>query len=60
MKNKIKYFIPIYGMFKYFHDYFRAERRDTKDAEKALWMELYHHITGLIILLPPIIYLLQK
>jgi hypothetical protein len=60
MKTTAIHFIPIYGMFKYFNEYFKADKRDAKDAIQATWMEMYHFITGLLIALPPIIWLIQK
>lgn len=51
MKLKFKYFIPLAGFFKYFNEYYSAERRGTKESNQAMWMEMYHLLTGFIVVL---------
>ncbi len=51
MKLKFKYFIPLVGFFKYFKEYYSAERRGNEEATQATWMEMYHLLTGWIIVL---------
>jgi hypothetical protein len=39
---KASHFIPIYGSFIYFKEYFGADRRDIDEAVQASWMMIYH------------------
>ena len=49
MKPILIEWIPVYGMFKYFNRYFKAEKRGFNEANTAQWFQLYHMATGLII-----------
>ncbi len=60
MKPVLIEWIPIYGMFKYFKRYFKTEKRDFSESIIAQWFGFYHHVTGLIIILPIIFYFIFK
>lgn len=49
MKPLLIEWIPFYGMIKYFKRYFEAEKRGNKEAQFAMFFEMYHMFTGLII-----------
>lgn len=49
MKPKLIEWIPVYGMFKYFKRYFKADKRGNYEANIAQWFEVYHMATGLMI-----------
>lgn len=60
MKLKPVYFIPFFGGFKYFKEYFKGESRGYKEAKQAIYMEMYHMVWGLIIFMPIVIWLFIK
>lgn len=60
MKPKPKEFIPFYGMMEYFKRYFRQNKTTSEDSLTATWMQIYHFVVGLIIIMPPLVYLFQK
>ena len=60
MKLKTIYFIPIYGCFKYFNEYFKGVSRGHKEATQAFYIEMYHLIIGLFTIGVFIALLLQK
>ncbi len=56
MKPKLIELIPIYGMIKYSTRYFAAQKRGNREARIAIWVEMYHMVTGLIIIFGTLIY----
>lgn len=51
MKPKLIHFIPIYGLFKYFDEYFKSEKRGLTESIIAQWMNIYHVIImGVLVL----------
>lgn len=56
MKPLLIEWIPVYGMFKYFNRYFKADKRGSKEAMIAQLVQLYHMVTGLIITFSLLIY----
>ncbi len=51
MKIKAKHFIPGYGSYTYFKEYFDADKRDAKEATQASWMFGYHVWTPAVLIL---------
>lgn len=56
MKPLLIEWIPVYGMFKYFDRYFKADKQGNKEAQKALWFEMYHMIAGMTIVFIALFY----
>lgn len=57
MKPKPKHYIPFYGMIAYFKEYFKADKRDAKDALRASYFDCYQHFACLLVLLTIMIWL---
>lgn len=51
MTPKLLEWIPVYGSVKYFRRYFEADSRDAKEANIALWFEVYHVIIATLLIL---------
>ena len=51
MKLKASHFIPGYGTYKYFKEYYNADRRDAKEAVQASWMFMYQVFSLVIAIL---------